>query len=669
MRARSDLSSLLRTLRHRLTSRLLIRLPKRITPVTIPTGQAPVVSIIVPVYNGRRLVNACLLALARAWDVRIAAEVIVVDDASTDDTPLLLDACSGIRTIRRERNGGFAAACNDGAKAARGRYLHFLNSDALVTEGWLWALLEVFEEDERVGAVVSQLREADGTLSDAGCVVWSDGHGSNYGRDFPPELERFAYVRDVDYGSAASLMVRTELFARAGGFSQSFASGYYEDTDLCFTLRAQGYRVRYAPRSVVIHLGGMTYGSNLSPRAFALQESSRRVFEEKWRSVLQDHFPPNPALVERAARRLCGARCAVIVFERVPFFDRSAGDRRIAYVAAMLRKRGCHVIFGAIDPYAYQPYAQRLQSGGIELMCGFAPASVEELRRMDLAIDLVWLSRPRNSERFVEPFRRLFPKAQIAYDADDLHYVRLQREERLTGRVTHWQEMRKRELRLARAADRTIANTSNERAALRAEGIERVTVVPVIEPATHRAAVAWAQRENIIFVGNYAHAPNEDAAAWLCSEIMPLVWRKLPGVRLTLAGAEPTARVRRLTSERIEVTGFVEDLEALLDRHRVFAAPLRYGAGVKGKIVQALANGLPVVTTKIGDEGIALDSIAGIVAGDAAALADAIVLVHESESLWMRLAARARELAGRFTPAGVAPAFDEILASAKVLVK
>ncbi len=667
-RTRSDLGSLLRALRHRLTSRLLVRLPRAIAPVSIPSSDEPLVSIIIPVYDGRRYTNACLLALARAWDERIAAEVIVVDDASTDDTQVLLQRCQGVRIVPRLRNGGFAAACNDGARAARGRYLQFLNNDALVTDGWLQALLD-FIAGDGVAAAVSQLREADGTLSEAGCIVWSDGQGSNYGRDRSPERARYAYVRDIDYGSAASLMVRADIFARIGGFSHAFASGYYEDTDLCFTLRAQGYRVRYAPRSVVIHLGGMTYGSNIKAGAVSLQKSSRLVFEEKWRTALQAHYPPNPALVERGARRLCGTRCAVIVFERVPFFDRSAGDRRIVHVATMLRERGCHVIFAAVDRYAYQPYAQRLQSAGIELMCGFDAAAVAELRRMDLVLDLVWLSRPNNAEAFIEPFRRLFPKAHIAFDADDLHFVRLQREERLTGRATRWQQMRERELRLALAADRTIANTEEERRVLQAEGIARVTAVPVIEPAVRREPVAWAQRKDIIFVGNYAHAPNEDAAQWLCSQIMPLVWRKLPGARLTLAGAEPTARVRRLANERVDVTGFVEELEAVLDRHRVFAAPIRYGAGVKGKIVQALANGLPVVTTRVGDEGIGLDSVAGIVAEDAAAIADAIVLVHESESLWTRFASGAGSRAAGFTPERVAPAFDEILASAQVLLE
>ncbi len=595
--------------------------------------------------------------------------MIVVDDASTDDTPLLLSRCKGIRVIRRDLNEGFVAACNAGAADARGRFLHFLNNDAFPTEGWLRELLATFDADERIGAVVSQLRSADGSLAEAGAVIWADGRGTNYGRGLNPKASRFSYTRDVDYGSAASLMVRADAFSRAGGFSPEFAPAYYEDVDLCFALRAQGYRIVYQPCSVVLHLEGVSYGSNARPAPIALQEKNRNIFAKKWRTALTKHFPPDVRLVERAARRLCGSRCVVILDERVPFTDRSAGSRRMAQIMSLLQARDCHVIFGSMDRDKYPPYGERLEFSGIEVMPGFSNSSISELRDLGLEIDLIWLCRPGPAGALGETFRKIFPRVTIAFDTVDLHYLRLQREERVSGRTTQWQRMRERELALARGVDVTVVTSPLERDILAAEGISEVAVIPIIEPESERVHATWEQRSGIIFTGNYSHSPNEDAAEWLCSEIMPLVWQKIPDVRLTLAGAEPTLRMRRLAGERVVVTGFVEGLEGLLGQHRVFAAPLRFGAGVKGKIVQALANGLPVVTTEIGDEGIFVPRDAGIVVSNSEGFAEAIVLLHQDRSLWTRLAEGAQLTAGRFTPAAVAPRIDEILALAKILPK
>ncbi|HTA40311.1 MAG TPA: glycosyltransferase, partial [Candidatus Acidoferrales bacterium] len=134
-------------------------------------------------------------ALAAAYDASIPTEILVVDDGSTDATHALLAACTGIRTIRTAHDGGFAAACNAGAAAARGTYLHFLNNDTVPGEDWLRPLVDVLAADPSAGAVVSQLRYPDGSLAEAGGVLWRDGRGSNYGRGDSPMDWRYASVR------------------------------------------------------------------------------------------------------------------------------------------------------------------------------------------------------------------------------------------------------------------------------------------------------------------------------------------------------------------------------------------------------------------------------------------------------------------------------------------
>ncbi len=203
-------------------------------------------------------------------------------------------------------------------------------------------------------------------------------------------------------------MVRTSAFTEAGGFASDLAPAYYEDTDLCFALRAKGYRIRYQPRSIVDHVEGASYGSNLREEARAMQERSRHRFAAKWHDALRDHMEPNPEQIERAARRLSGTRTIVVVDEHVPFTDRDAGSRRIFFLIELLRKRGWHVIFGSLDRNDYQPYSDVLRDLGTELICGFGPDSVAALKRLHIAVDAAWLCRQGPAARVLSAFRRNF---------------------------------------------------------------------------------------------------------------------------------------------------------------------------------------------------------------------------------------------------------------------
>jgi GT2 family glycosyltransferase/glycosyltransferase involved in cell wall biosynthesis len=621
--------------------------------VDIPADKSdPLVSIVIPVFNQWRYTNACLRTLASARDPAVATEVIVVDDGSTDRSQELLALCTGIRLVHLESNRGFVAACNTGARAARGTYLYFLNNDAFVTKGWIRPLLDAFLTDPNVGAAVSQLRYPDDTISEAGGVIWSDGRGSNYGRGGSPRDWRYCSPRDVDYGSAASLMVRRADFLDAGGFSGEFAPAYYEDADLCFALRSRGYRVVYRPDSVVYHTEGVSYGSNARDDALALQERNRRVFAGKWSDELRAHLAPDSANVETAARRLAGKTTVVVADEHVPFTDRDAGSRRIFFLMELLRKRGWHVIFGSIDRAEYQPYTDALRANGTEVICGFSPRSVNALKRWRIPVDVAWLCRPGPAARLSPAFRAA-GQAKFVFDTVDLHYLRLEREQHVTGRRTCWEAMRQRELDLAQRADAVVATSSIERELLAASGVARVYELPVIEPVPAEAPPPWEARRGLVFLGNYTHAPNVDAARWLCGAVMPLVWARLPGLRLTLAGADPTRAVRALARDGIVVAGYVAEAAALLNASRVFVAPLRYGAGIKGKIVYALAHGIPVVTTPVGAEGIFDLAEYGAVASTPEELAALVVRLHEDRAAWEALSRAGLVIAERFSPAAV----------------
>ncbi len=452
-------------------------------------------------------------------------------------------------------------------------------------------------------------------------------------------------------------MVCSESFTRVGGFSSDFEDGYYADVDLCFKLRALGFRTLYQPGSVVTHL-------DLSPPHKGIgrgQETARVRFFEKWETPLNQHAPPDPERIGSAARRLAGTKTVLVMDAVVPQDDRDAGARRLIAIMRLMGELGFHVIFIPHDAYAPLDVCRRLRSLGIEVRDHTSDA-FDELMQLGVRIDLAWLSRPMICRRYL-PFIRSRLNAPVIYDTVDLHFVRMKRQEAIEGIDNTWQEMQVLELSLAAEATLTVVTSTSEQRLLKSSGIS-ARVLPIIEhvEASH---VSQAGRSGLLFLGNYTHAPNVDAAIWLASELLPRVHRRLSDIVLTIAGFDPPAAIRRLSDDRIIVTGHVPDLRTLFNSARVFVAPLRYGAGMKGKVVQSMAHALPVVTTNIGAEGIGLvDGIDALIASDENTFADAVIRLYSDDILWDRLAAGALEAAARFTPSSLKTTLAEILASA-----
>jgi GT2 family glycosyltransferase len=251
----------------------------------------PTVSIIIPCYDGAATTDACLDAVARTLPPSFSGEVLVIDDASTDGTATMLKGWakreSRVRVIRNRTNAGFIASCNRAAKAANGDILVFLNNDTIPLPGWLPPLLSLLDERPDAGAVGGRLVYGDGTLQEAGAVLFSDGSGANFGRhDANPDASLYSFVREVDYCSGALLATRRDTFLDAGGFDVDLRPAYYEDSDYCLTLRAKGLRTYYQPESTVVHLEGVSNGTDTSGGLKRYQAVNREKFVGKWREFL-----------------------------------------------------------------------------------------------------------------------------------------------------------------------------------------------------------------------------------------------------------------------------------------------------------------------------------------------------------------------------------------------
>jgi GT2 family glycosyltransferase len=597
-------------------------------------------SVIIPVFNKVEFTFQCLRSLLREVDFK-ETEVIVVDNASTDRTRELLAHFRGhVRVIENDENRGFVDACNQGAEAARGRHLLFLNNDTVVLPGWLEALIETIERDGRAGAAGSLFLYPDGRIQEAGSVIWSNGETFKYGRLRSPEDRRFTFAREVDYCSGASLLIRRELFERLGGFDRRYAPAYYEDTDLCMGVRSLGYKVVYQPASRLYHFEGATAGTDPRAGYKRFQVINRDKFYDKWRDVLaREHAPEDPTRAERAANRRWVTQVAV-VDDRIPTPDRDAGSLRMLNILRALSE-WCHPVFITTSKQVWPEYEKLLWKEGVET------ASALDLRRLlkTRGFRAAVVSRPEVAEGVLASIRRADPRVKVVFDTVDLHFVRLTREAGLTGDRSLAREAeryRKVETRIARESDLVWFASSTDLEAMwrEAPGVPSVVIPTIHRP--HAGGLPFGAREHLLFVGNFRHRPNEDGVRFFVQEVLPRVREELPGVELLLVGDAAPREFSQLSEQGVRLLGYVPDVDPLFARARVFVAPIRFGAGIKGKIGEALAYAIPLVTTTVGAEGMSLrDGEEALIADTADAFAAAVVRLYRDEELWRRLASNA----------------------------
>ena len=263
-------------------------------PLILPEISSPRVSIVIPVFNKALYTYNCLLSLI-ACDTEISKEVIIINNASSDETANLLTQLKGaFKIINNEENQGFVQACRQGGAVAKGEFILFLNNDTQVTPGWLSNMINLIDDDPKIGITGSKLIYPDGHLQEAGGIIFNDASGWNYGRLQDPTNPQFNQSREVDYCSGASLMIRQDLWHQLGGFDMRYAPAYYEDTDLCFAARDAGYKVFYCHNSEVIHHEGITAGTDISSGYKAYQAINKKKFQAKWWNTLSTKHPDPP---------------------------------------------------------------------------------------------------------------------------------------------------------------------------------------------------------------------------------------------------------------------------------------------------------------------------------------------------------------------------------------
>ena len=607
---------------------------------SLPISPNPVVSVVIPIYGKVEFTLACLRSIAK-YSPKIPFEVVVVDDCSPDNSEEILSQIDGVVLYSNKENQGFIKSCNAGARISRGEYIYFLNNDTEVTEGWLDNLYQTFSYFPGTGLVGSKLIYPNGSLQEAGGIIWCDGSAWNFGKNQDANLPVFNYAREVDYCSGASIMVPRIVFDDLGGFDEHYLPAYGEDSDLALKVRAKGQKVFYQPLSQVIHHEGISSGTDISKGVKLYQVDNAQKLFERWQEVLQTNQRPGENIDSAKDRGIVGR---ILVLDHcTPTPDQDAGSITAMNLMLMIRRLGVGVTFIPEDNFLYMPrYTPALQGFGVEVLYAPFEVSVEEhLKSAGSRYDIVLIFRPTVAKRHLHLIHKYCPNAKLLYHTSDLHFLRMEREAMVLNSPTlvrDAKEMRDIELNLMRNMDGIIVHSNYEKELLaKLLPDANINLFQWVIPIRGTEASFYARRD-IAFIGGYQHSPNVDAVEYFVENIFPIIRESIPGIKFYAVGSNPPEKLMSLTSDDIIVTGYIPDLSNLLDLIRVAVAPLRDGAGIKGKIATALSLGLPCVATKVAAEGMGLKQEETILIADQPEeFAKSVIRLYEDPLLWQLL--------------------------------
>lgn len=597
----------------------------------------PRVSIIIPVYNQFDYTYHCLVSILKRTE-GISYEVIVANDCSTDLTRKLKEVVKGITVIDNKVNLRFLKNCNNAAKCAKGEYILFLNNDTEVQENWLEPMLKIMDADSGIGMTGSKLIYGDGTLQEAGGIFWKDASAWNYGNKKDADAPEYNYLREADYISGACILIRKTLWEEIGGFDEQFEPAYYEDADLAFMVRQKGYKVVYQPLSVVKHFEGISNGTDLTAGQKKYQTLNQTKFMAKWQQVLEKENFENGKEVFLAKDRSRDKKQILVVDHYVPHHDKDAGGKCTYMYLKLFVEMGYKVTFIGDNFFKHEPYTTELNQMGIEVLYGnyYFNNWKAWLKENAHYFDYIYLQRPHISEKYID-LLKLYSKAKIIYFGHDLHFLREKRQYEITGdleRLAVSEEWKKREFALFEKADVVHVVGTYEQELLQKEFPGKaVRNIPlyIYDGPRENISRRFDERRDLLFVGGFGHPPNTDAVLWFAEEIFPQILTKYPDIKWYIVGSKPPKEVEALASQNIIVTGFLTDeaLDKLYNECRLVVVPLRYGAGVKGKVIEAAYYQIPIVTTQIGAEGIPQEEKAMIICQNEEEFAESVTGIYE----------------------------------------
>ena len=577
-------------------------------PLRLSEQSAPDVSVIIITRNKFEETLLAISSIVRGTAASL--EVIVYDNASTDDIPDLETMIPAVRYMRSEVNKGFTIPVNEAVERARGRYLVLANNDVELAPGAIDVALRHLANDPGIGVVGGRIIRSHGLLQEAGSLVWRDGSCLGYGRDFAPNDGRVLFQRDVDFCSGCLLAIRREDWEILGGFDPAFAPAYYEETDFCLRMWNAGKRVVYDPAVVAWHF---EFGSSTVPeQAIALMRRNQRIFARKHAAALASRPVAHPAHVERA--RLFHARRPRVLFveDTVPVASRGMGFVRssrivevLAGVAGLVTVVGLHPV-----PEGARPRRREADGSPLELLYELDHTKMVEFLRSRIGVyDHLWISRTHNLphlNKWKAEVPEFFDGLTITLDTEAIASARVAHQARLLDETVDEAALMAVELAGHEIASQICVVNDIDRGLveqeLRRSG-SRARVVTLGHALPRRAPVpSFEETSKIAIVGSFGniHSPNVDAVHWFDSEVRPLLDQRFASVPFVLAGhrAAELRDVLKLEHE-YEFASDIPDMRTLYRDLRISLAPTRFAGGIPFKVHEAASYGVPVVMSDL----------------------------------------------------------------------
>lgn len=603
----------------------------------------PCISIIIVLFNKANLTYACLKSLEEY--VKIPFQLILVDNNSTDNTRQLLNRLDGAEVIFNSENLHFLRACNQAIEGVITPYTLFLNNDIELFKDSISSVYNTLKSNEKFGAVGGKIIGLDGTLIEAGSIIWADGSCQGYGRDQIPDQFNFSFHRVVDYCSGSFIITRSELFRKHGGFDEQYVPAYYEESDYCMWLQKKGYKCIYDSNAVVRHV---EFGSSDQEQAVIHQTKNQLKFYKKHHECLKKHSANNNTNIVTARFAASQQHCKKVLYldDRVPHRELGSGFTRSNEIVNNIQKLGYQVTIFPMhysfteswdDAYSdLSPFIEIIKDGNYHSFNEFIKSRPEYY-------DIIWVSRPHNMDIAYQYILKYAQNYKLIYDAEAIFSERMKLDLKLQGIPISNRTLlnqTKKEVNLAMNADVVVTVSIQDAKKFNAFNIDHIRVLghSIKKRSTK---IPYSKREGLLFVGNLDvdFSPNVDSIKWFVNNIFPLIKQQLPDIKLNIIGSNDAKALAKLKVEDVTFLGRVDSLQEYYDQSRVFIAPTRFAAGIPYKIHEAAANGIPSVTTKLLGLQLNWDHRRKIMVSslDIDEFADTVVELYQSQELWDRI--------------------------------
>lgn len=578
---------------------------------------------------------------------------VILYDNDSPNGPGHVVADERVQVVLGDENIGFGPAHNKIAQMAQSDLLIILNNDTILDRLAIARLVERYEQTPSAGAVTPQYRDFDGSTLEMGGYLGADGSGWQLFRSGHPPPSFMQRPYRADYGSGACLLVSRDDFLSLGGFDDLYAPAYYEDADLCLKLREMGRATVVEPAAVVYHYEGATSGRDITTGPKQFQARNRSRFVQRWSETLQDQpiATFKSALAAAISPRDPLKKRILFIAPHLPKPDRDAGSSRMLSMLSGMVQRGHAVAFWCEHTGDAQRYAPLVEEAGIHWFgpssptrwmmpepVAMAPSSVQELLELGFWDGVIIAWHP-TAERFAPVVREILPGVPLMIDAVDLHFLREERAA-YVGASVDGAVGRVRELDTYAQATGVITASPVETDVLSSliPGLP-VHSFPAVAGIEAQVQRDESERDQLLFLGSANHLPNLDAIDYwiesLADPIAEKIGRRVP-LRVVGTGFDAMSEEwMDRAGDRVVMAGWIPDLKSEFMATRAFLAPLRYGAGTKGKILTGVAHNVPIITTSIGAEGnetFVRDSL--IVVDEPSDLIDAVVHMLTNDEAW-----------------------------------